>query len=857
MAKKAAQTPMMKQYFEIKAKYPDAFLFYRLGDFYEMFYDDAIKAAKILELTLTSRNKNSENPIPMCGVPHHSAQNYIDTLIEEGYKVAICEQVEDPKLVKAGTTVKREVTQLITPGTNIEPTSIEAKTNNYLVALLEQGQDFALAYADLSTGELKTTLFHDEELVFSECSSLQTKEILRLSPLTKTLEERLRLQLNVLFSDYEEQEETSESNFLSQNIQNPLEIKVLHGLIHYLEQTQKRHLDHLQKAEHYEVSQYLKMDYDSKFNLELTQNIRTGKKKGTLLWLLDKTATAMGGRLLKRWIEKPLIQRQEILARQDRVQSLIDAFFERSELKQALTEVYDLERLVGRVSFGVVNAREMIQLKTSLMAVPRILDLLKGINHGEWTPFLGQLDTMDDLVDLLNRAILEDANVSLTEGHLIKPGYNATLDRYLDAMQNGKKWLAEMEKTEREATGIHNLKIGYNRNFGYYIEVTKAALSKLPEDRYERKQTLANAERFTTPKLKELETTILEAEESSRQLEYELFVEVRDVVKSNIERLQKLAKAIAEIDIMQSFAEVSETYQYVRPTISENQVLNIEGGRHPVVERVMNEDLYIANDLYLDQDKQMLLITGPNMSGKSTYMRQLALSVIMMQMGCYVPAEHAEIPIFDQIFTRIGASDNLISGQSTFMVEMMEANHALLHATPNSLILFDELGRGTATYDGMALAQSIIEYIHNHIHAKTLFSTHYHELTALEESLPHLENVHVEAVEKDGDIIFMHKIQEGPADKSYGIHVAKIAGLPDDLLQRAQTLLDIFEGQNVDVGLPKIQEQAPVEALADGQLSLFDEEDHHDIVERLRKANLMTMTPLEAMNLLAELQKDL
>ncbi len=583
----------------------------------------------------------------------------------------------------------------------------------------------------------------------------------------------------------------------------------------------------------------------------MTRSIRTGKKQGTLLWLLDETKTAMGGRLLKQWIDRPLIQKRQINARQAMVSSLLNAYFERMDLNESLTKVYDLERLAGRVAFGNVNGRDLIQLKTSLMQVPQIRQLLAGINQGEWNDLLVDMEPMDDLVDLIEKAIKDEAPLQITEGNVIKDGYNEQLDQYREAMTNGKTWLAELEAREREATGIKTLKVGYNRVFGYYIEITKSNLANLEEGKYERKQTLANAERFITPELKKLETLILEAEEKSVALEYNLFLEVRNEVKKAITRLQKLAKSLSATDVLQSFATVSERYQYVQPTMEVGtHNLQIKEGRHPVVEKVLGHQEYIPNSVHMSPDEMLLLITGPNMSGKSTYMRQLALTVIMAQMGCFVPAESAELPIFDQIFTRIGASDDLIAGQSTFMVEMMEANQALRHATPNSLILFDELGRGTATYDGMALAQAIIEYIHKNVKAKTLFSTHYHELTVLEENLPQLKNVHVGAVEQNGEVVFLHKLMDGPADKSYGIHVAKIAGMPTDLLSRAATILSALESD------APVQKNAEIVEETE-RLSLFSEVSTAElgVVDSIKKANLLEMNPMEALNFLYELQK--
>ena len=849
MPQKTKNTPMMEQYLAIKEQYKDAFLFYRLGDFYELFNEDAIKVSQLLELTLTSRNRNADDPIPMCGVPHHSAQGYIDTLVEQGYKVAICEQMEDPKQAKG--MVKREVVQLITPGTLMEGKGIEAKANNFLTAVTQVKDKFGFAYVDLSTGELKTALLHDEEAVMNEATALQTKEIVLGSEIPEGLQKNLAERLGLVFSQQETIEDNAEFSFLTADITDELEKEATGKLLTYLSVTQKRSLGHIQKAEEYQPEHYLKLDYFSKTNLELTRSIRTGKKQGTLLWLLDETKTAMGGRLLKQWIDRPLIQKRQINARQAMVSSLLNAYFERMDLNETLTKVYDLERLAGRVAFGNVNGRDLIQLKTSLMQVPQIRQLLTGINQGEWNDLLVDMEPMDDLVNLIEKAINDEAPLQITEGNVIKDGYNEQLDQYREAMRNGKTWLAELEAREREATGIKTLKVGYNRVFGYYIEITKSNLANLEEGKYERKQTLANAERFITPELKKLETLILEAEEKSVALEYNLFLEVRNEVKKAITRLQKLAKSLSATDVLQSFATVSERYQYVQPTLEVGtHNLQITEGRHPVVEKVLGHQEYIPNSVHMNPDELLLLITGPNMSGKSTYMRQLALTVIMAQMGCFVPAESAELPIFDQIFTRIGASDDLIAGQSTFMVEMMEANQALRHATPNSLILFDELGRGTATYDGMALAQAIIEYIHKNVKAKTLFSTHYHELTVLEETLTQLKNVHVGAVEQNGEVVFLHKLMDGPADKSYGIHVAKIAGMPTDLLSSAATILSALEADT------PVQKNVEV-AEENEQLSLFSEVSTAElgVVDSIKKANLLEMNPMEALNFLYELQK--
>ncbi|WP_283678721.1 DNA mismatch repair protein MutS [Lentilactobacillus sp. Marseille-Q4993] len=844
---------MMEQYQKIKDQYPDAFLFYRLGDFYEMFNEDAIKGSQLLELTLTNRNKNSKNPIPMCGVPHKAVQNYIDILVDQGYKVAICEQMEDPKLAKG--MVKREVIQLVTPGTQFQTGSENAKENNYLTALVYDkiSDDYGFAYVDLSTGELKTTLLDNADLVFNEVVSLASKETVISDDVPHSMRDSLS-KFGILLSKQVIDPINSAMSYLTQGIEEKPLTQVLQMLISYVQTTQKRSLDHLKRAVRYEPSDFLEMDHNSQYNLELVKNIRTGKKAGTLLWLLDQTKTAMGGRKLKQWIERPLVNKKIINNRHEIVDVFVNHYFERNQLQDELIKVYDLERLSGRVAFGSVNGRDLIQLKTSLQQVPKIQYIISQIESKDLKPLVKQLEPLDDIVDLIEAAIEDDSPISVTDGGVIKDDYNDQLDKYRDATNNAQKWLAELEAKERELTGINNLKVGFNHVFGYYIEVTKVNLPKIPEGRYQRKQTLANAERFSTPELKEKEAMILEAQEQSKNLEYKLFVEVREEVKQQIKKIQALADAIAEVDVLQSFAAVAEEYRFVKPVLVDDHAIDIVDGRHPVVEKVLGHQQYVPNDVKLNQDTNVLLITGPNMSGKSTYMRQLALSVIMNQIGSFVPAKEAKMPIFDKIFTRIGAADDLISGQSTFMVEMKEANDAIENATPNSLILFDEIGRGTATYDGMSLAQAIIEYVHNNIGAKTLFSTHYHELTALDQTLSNLQNVHVGATESNGELVFLHKIQPGPADKSYGIHVAKLAGLPDKLLTRADKILNELQDKTAEdkVGISSMNAEPEHNNEKEEQISLFPLEtvDEHqsEVISQLKRLDLMSKTPMEIMN---------
>lgn len=864
----AAYTPMIQQYLTVKADYQDAFLFFRLGDFYEMFFDDAIKASQELEITLTSRDGGSEERIPMCGVPYHAAANYIEQLISKGYKVAICEQMEDAKQTKG--MVRREVVQLITPGTVMDGKGLNDKENNYLASITAfDDNTYGFAYNDISTGESRVTLLSSNfEDVLNELSVLSAKEVVVASNFDGELQKKMR-ERDVLAISFENNS-SIDMNFsqLLEGLNQDKLKQTAARLFNYLYRSQKRSLDHLQPVTTYQIHQYMKIDYYSKRNLELTETIRSKGKKGSLLWLLDESMTAMGGRMLKHWIDRPLINRDEIEHRQTIVEVLLNHYFERQELRGKLKEVYDLERLAGRVAFGNVNARDLIQLKRSLMQVPFLKEILMGMQNEEIEKMAECLDPCEEITDLLEQAIVENPPLSLKEGNMIRDGYNAQLDQYRDASRNGKTWIAQLEREEREKTGIKSLKVGYNRVFGYYIEVTRANLHLLEEGQYERKQTLTNAERFITPALKEKEALILQAEEKCGELEYDLFSEIREIVKEQIPRLQALAKTVSELDVIQCFAQVSEDRRYVKPQFSMERRVSIKDGRHPVVEKVLNSQEYVPNDCEMDSDREVLLITGPNMSGKSTYMRQIALTAILAQIGCFVPASDGVLPIFDQVFTRIGAADDLISGQSTFMVEMLEAKNAITNATQNSLILFDEIGRGTSTYDGMALAQAIIEYIHERIGAKTLFSTHYHELTVLDEELSKLKNIHVSAIEHNGKVVFLHKIKEGPADKSYGIHVAQLAELPEELINRANEILTALEQpdiQTVPVQMDTVIKETPQEQSA--QLSFFDEPkepkkyEHSSkekrVLEKIKELDLLDVTPLQAINMLYELQKKL
>ncbi|MET3576429.1 DNA mismatch repair protein MutS [Bhargavaea ullalensis] len=849
----AGLTPMMRQYMEIKEEYKDAFLFFRLGDFYEMFFDDALKAAQLLEITLTSREGGQAGRIPMCGVPFHSASSYIETLVRKGYKVAICEQTEDPALAKG--IVKREVIQLITPGTLTEGRSVGEKSNVFIgSAGRTEAGEYALVRIDLSTGEGVATLAgHDEKSLISEAESLKIREIVVPDELYLSLHDLARSR-NILLSVEEEESFPDGGGELAGQCP-PAILPAAARLLRYLERTQKRSLGHIRPIDYRERRAVLSIDPNSRRNLELVQSIRGGGEKGSLYWLLDETVTAMGGRKLRQWIHEPLAGRDAILNRTDTVGEFMEAFFARGEVRDLLKGVYDMERLAGKVAFGNATGRDLAQLRRSLAQAAPIRTALQNSGTTRLAAFAGEIDPCTEALGMLEAAITDEPPISNKEGGVIRSGFNRRLDELRDASRNGKDWIAALEAEERRLTGIKSLKIGYNRVFGYYLEVTKSNVHLVDTGRYERKQTLANAERYITPELKEKEALILNAEEEALILETELFNEVRERVKAHIREIQDLADRLSSLDVLAGFAEVAERYRYVRPEFHDGRSIVIRNGRHPVVEKMLDDGTYVPNDCVLDDSANMLLITGPNMSGKSTYMRQVALTVIMAQIGCYVPADSAELPVTDQIFTRIGAADDLAGGQSTFMVEMMESRHALAHATADSLLLFDEIGRGTSTYDGMALAQAMMEFIHEEIGANTLFSTHYHELTGLSEKLGRLRNVHVSAAEQSGHVIFLHKVKEGPADKSYGIHVAELAGLPETVIRRAEGLLREFESSSAAGGRPDSPES--------DQLSLFGEvvegeqeqTGHAKLAEEIKGLDLLRMTPMDAFQWLHELQE--
>ena len=831
-------TPMMQQYLDIKDENSDIILFFRLGDFYEMFFEDAYIASRELELTLTGKNAGLDERIPMCGIPYHAANVYIEKMVEKGYKIGICEQVEDPKQAKG--IVKREVIQIISKGTLIDDESLTSYLNNYVGSILDFGHCYVISYADISTGEINAKMLpHNKNLLTSEIISLNIGEVILSDKVDKGVLSLLKNQFHLTTTVTDQISDLKGYEYIYEDVSDMRYIESVKHLLTYIFNTQKRDLTHLQKLVIHENKNYLKMDIHTKRNLELTETLRLKQRNYSLIWLLDKTKTAMGSRMLKSFIENPLINKNEINRRYDVVDTFLTEFILKDDLVKCLMEVYDLERLSGRIAFGNANARDLLQLKSSLKVLPQIHSILDEIHYHK------NILVLDELYDLLDRSIYETPPVTIKEGYLIKEGYSSELDELKDLRKGGKDFVADFEEKERERTGIKNLKVGYNRVFGYYIEVSKGNVSLIKDEfGYERKQTLANAERYISPILKEKEALILNAEEKIIELEYNLFIEIRDKIKEYIPSLQEIAKVISEVDVLQSFATVTEENNYVRPILNEDRNIRIIDNRHPVVEHVLSNE-FVSNDIIMDPDTNILLITGPNMAGKSTYMRQMAITVIMAQIGCFVPAKEATLPIFDAIFTRIGASDDLVSGESTFMVEMNEANRAISNATLNSLILFDELGRGTATFDGMALAQSIIEYIHDSIGCKTFFSTHYHELTDLENNLKHLRNIHVSASEEDGNLIFLHKIQNGSIDKSYGIHVAKLAQLPTKVINRADQILKIYEGKEKKRDIC-IQEALPIEELIPAKSPLEEE---------LDKINPLEITPMEALNVLYQLKE--
>ena len=799
-----ALTPMMRQYVEIKERYEDCILFYRLGDFYEMFFEDAKIASKELELVLTGRECGLEERAPMCGIPFHAAASYISKLVNKGYKVAIGEQVEDPAATKG--IVKRDVIKVITPGTFIENTTEEEYKTVYILSINEEDGIYGVSSSDISTGEFKTTSFTvSKASLLDEISKISPKEILIDKSIYENLENDIKGISNALvtikdFNDFSCSDEEMIAQFTSLDLKNldKRAKKASSTLLKYILETQKISLSNINLLETYDIINYMSIDSSSRRNLELTENLRDKTKKGSLIWVLDKTATAMGGRTLRKWIEEPLIKKDEIENRLTSVEELYNNTYINEEIREALKDVYDIERIVGKISNKNVNARDLVSLKSSLQKLPSIKAVLNGLNAPLLKEWYNSLDTLDDLNELLNLAIIADPSISVKEGNIINNGYSAQVDELRSAKLNGKQWIAELENKEREFTGIRSLKVGYNKVFGYYIEISKANYATIPKGRYIRKQTLANAERFITEELKVMEEKILGAEEKLIALEYKLFVEVRDKVEKEISRLKKTANIISSLDVISTMAIIALENNYVKPQINEEGIFEIKEGRHPVVEKVIDKGEFICNDTHLNRKKdRFLLITGPNMAGKSTYMRQVALINLMAQIGSFVPANSANISISDKIFTRIGASDDLAGGKSTFMVEMWEVSNILKNATSKSLVLLDEVGRGTSTYDGLSIAWSVIEYMCNKetLKCNTLFATHYHELTKLEGVIEGVKNYSVAVTEKLGEVIFLRKIVEGGADQSYGIEVAKLAGLPEGVIERAKEILHKLEGE--------------------------------------------------------------
>lgn len=828
-------SPMMRHYVELKDKYEDTIIFYRLGDFYEMFFEDALLVSHELELTLTGKQAGLDERVPMCGIPYHASEIYIDKLIKKGYKVAICEQLEDPKMAKG--MVKRDVTEIISSGTIISSNSLNEKENNFIGSIVDFKYCYVLTYTDITTGELYCEILdHNNSKVINKIIFLGIKEVILDSNVDKEIYHKLRDNYRITTSLIDD---IYESNDYDRVIKNVTDTRYIHGfkhLLNYLVVNQKRNMDHLEEIVIKKNDDYLKMDIHTKRNLELTESMRNKERMYSLLWLLDDTKTAMGSRKLKSWIEFPLVDKDKIEKRYDVVSILNQEFILCEELRKYLYEVYDLERLCGRIALKTANARDLLQLKKSLEVLPKINDILKSINYKE-------LPDVSSLYQLLVDSIYESPPVGLKEGYLIKDGFNKELDELKDLRSGGKDFISNFEIQERERTGIKNLKVGFNKVFGYYIEISKGSLQFVTEDmQYERKQTLANCERFINPLLKEKEKIILSSEEKIINLEYELFISIRDKCLEYIRDIQEIAKIISEIDVLSTFSIICSKYNYVRPIINDDNVVNIIESRHPVVEAFIKEE-YVPNDIVMDENTNILLITGPNMAGKSTYMRQLGIIVIMAQIGCFIPAKSGTLPIFDKIFTRIGASDDLVSGESTFMVEMTEAGNAITNATRKSLILFDELGRGTATFDGMSLAQAILEYIHNNISCKTLFSTHYHELTDLEKTLPNLKNKHVSAKEENGNITFLHKVLDGSVDKSYGINVARLANLPSEVIDRADEILKVYEKKENDRDIV-IQTTLPLS---------FKKEDN-EIENYIKELNILEITPIDAINILNDLK---
>ena len=874
----AEYSPMMQHYLQTKEEYPDCILFYRLGDFYEMFFEDAKIVSSELELTLTGKSCGQEERAPMCGVPFHAYESYMNRLVAKGYKVAICEQMEDPKQAKG--MVRREVIRVVTPGTNINEQALEEGKNNYIMCIVSLSDQFGVATADVTTGDFFVTEVDSQRRLLDEIYKFSPTEVVCNEALFMSgldiddLKNRVGIVLYSLenwYFDDELCENTLKEHFRVNSLEGlglaDLDCGMIASgsLLKYLYETQKNSLEQISAIHPYTTGKFMVLDSSTRRNLELVETLREKAKRGSLLWVLDKTKTAMGARMLRSFVEQPLIEKEEIEGRLDAIEELMQRAIDREELREYLNPVYDLERLLTRITYQSANPRDLTAFKSSIGMIPHIRGILLELQSKEIQGICEDMDTLEDLYTLIDAAIEEEPPITVREGDIIKDGYHEEIDRLREAKSQGKNWLAELEAKEREKTGIKNLKIKFNKVFGYYLEVTNSFKDLVP-DYYTRKQTLTNAERYITPELKEMEDMILGAEDKLVQLEYELFRELREQIAKNVVRIQKTAKALAKIDVFASLALISEQNHYCRPSLNQNGRIDIKNGRHPVVEKMINNDMFIANDTYLDNQKNRIsVITGPNMAGKSTYMRQTALIVLMAQIGCFVPAETADIGIVDRIFTRVGASDDLASGQSTFMVEMTEVANILRNATGNSLLILDEIGRGTSTFDGLSIAWAVVEHISNPklLGAKTLFATHYHELTELEGKLDNVNNYCIAVKEKGDDIVFLRKIVKGGADKSYGIQVAKLAGVPDSVIERAKEIAEEL-GRHDIVDFTEIlsnkknsatkKKKEHLDEVDLTQMSLFDAVNDNDIIEELKEIDVGNLTPIEALNKLYELQ---
>jgi len=874
-------TPMMKAYCETKNEYKDCLLFYRLGDFYEMFFDDALVASKALEITLTGKDCGLEERAPMCGIPYHAVDSYLNKLVSMGYKVAICEQVEDPKLAKG--LVKREVTRIVSSGTNLDINALDESKNNYLMCISFDSDDIGISVVDVTTGDFYLTEVEDINRLYDEIIKFEPSEIIcndafLLSGIdVEDLRGRLGIQLNALDSHYFDEELCRRKIMQHFNVKSLIGLGIedfpegcvaAGALLTYLYDTQKTTISNLTHIYPYLTNKYMLLDSSTRRNLELTETMRDKQKRGSLLGVLDRTKTAMGGRMLRSFVEQPLKDKASIENRLDAIEELIKDSISRDELREYLNPIYDLERLLSKITYKTANPRDLISFASSIAMIPHIKSVLRAFSKAELTGILDDLDDLSDIHGLIERSINDDPPIMIREGGFIKDGYDENVDNFRKAKTEGKTWLAKLEEEDRQRTGIKNLKVKYNKVFGYYFEVTNSYANLVPDD-YIRKQTLTGSERYTTPKLKELEDTILNAEDKLNALEYDIFCDVRDTIAGEIERIQKSAKALAKLDVYTSLAYVSEHNKYVRPKLNEKGVIDIKDGRHPVVEKMTASDMFIPNDTYLDNGKnQISVITGPNMAGKSTYMRQSALIVLMAQIGCFVPASSANIGICDRIFTRVGASDDLSSGQSTFMVEMNEVANILRNATSDSLLILDEIGRGTSTFDGLAIAWAVIEHISNRklLGAKTLFATHYHELTELEGKIDNVNNYCIAVKEQGEDIVFLRKIIKGGADKSYGIQVARLAGVPDMVTDRAKEIVNELSDNDITEKIQSISVNVKSETgkkvskpdeVDMGQMSLFDTVKDEDVLKELKEIDIGTLTPIDALNTLYKLQSKL